>query len=369
MKFTLLQSNLSEATQTAVKLINVHAQLPILSNFKLTAAQNELSLKATNLERSINITLGAKIETPGEITVPAKEFTEIISHLPKAAISFEVAKEKLKLTTDSVKLTLNAAVASEFPEIPSSVSKSAFPISSTLLEKMLSKVLFSVSLDESRPILTGVLFEISKGHLDLVATDGFRLVKIGESIDKKSLVEARVIVPKSTLLDLSKIVKNSKETFIDIQTENKQILFLAGNTTYSSRVIEGAFPDYQKIIPQKETLTIAVSKNEFAQSIKTAAVFVRVSGNVVKLFAKKDSLEVAAKSSQLGSQSTTLDAKVKGLEGETFEISYNYRFLDEFLSIVEADEVSFGFTNQFASGIFIDPSQPNLLHIIMPVKA
>jgi len=314
MKLTVLQENLQKAVALSSHFVSQKAQLPILSNILIQAKKSKLILSSTNLETSVSTSIGAKVEIDGEITVNGKILNDVISSL--------------------------------------------------------SKVLFSVSTDETRPILTGVLF-VSKGStLNLVATDGFRLSEIKIKNETK-LPDLKIIIPRAVLNEIVRLGESSEDISFFYEKENNQIIFGIGDTIFSSRVIEGEFPDYEKIIPSSSICTINIDKNEFEKTIKLASVFARDSGNIIKLQVIGDRLTVKAESVNSGNQETSLEIRNEIREAwpaSPVNIMFNYRFIEEFLKTVEDDEIQIQISDNNKASKFLDPKTPNFLHIIMPIK-
>ena len=372
MKVQVLQENLSKTLATVSRFTSSHAQLPLLSNILLSARSNKLIASATNLENSISTTIGAKVEKEGEITIPARIITELVSNLNPGPISLESEKEQLKIIHKGFSSSLMGVVSTDFPSVPQSLDKEAFSLEKKDLVEALSQLLFAVSVDETRPILTGVLFIFNKNSVELVATDGFRLSR--KTLEEKSLPkESRVVLPKTILLEVARQSTEVEEISCCFRAKDNQVIFKVGESILSSRIIQGTFPDFEKIIPKNTDLNYLVGKEEFLQAVKLASVFARDSGNVVKLTLKKDGIEISAESATTGSQKTSLEAKLESSVGshktaDLLEISFNFRFLEEFLQSIKGDSVHLGFNSSDSPGVFTDPNDKNFLHLIMPVK-
>jgi len=380
MDLEVLQENLNKALSITSRFVSARSQLPVLANILLAAGKTKLILSATNLETSASTSLGAKIVKEGELTIPAKNFFEIVSNLSQGTIHLSSEKESLKITGSGFTGRILGMNSSDFPKVPQVIKKEeSIDLSKTEFLKALPQVSFAVSADEARPILTGILFILSKKSMSLVATDGFRLSKKTIPIEGLSK-EIKTVIPKNILLEVSREGGESESVLLDIKGKEKQVVFGLGNLILSSRVLEGAFPDFEKIIPKSSGVKVRTDKEELLRAVKLASVFARDSANIVKIKIMKDSIKLSAESSQVGSQETIIDAKiitegpeplgpdlvVEGLvEGE---ISFNYKFLEDFLRAVEGEEVVMEFNNASSPGVFTDPKDPDFLHLIMPVK-
>ncbi|HKB88125.1 MAG TPA: DNA polymerase III subunit beta [Patescibacteria group bacterium] len=367
MKLTVLQENLTKAITQASRFASTRSQLPILGNILLKATKTKLNISSTNLEISVLIQIGAKIESEGEISIPSKVISELVSNLPKENVTLESEKEQLKIETSGFTSKVLGMNATDFPKIPESVVKPLSLPKKEILES-LSQVVFAASADETRPVLTGVLFVLDKEGLTIVATDGFRLSRKKIALkNKKDLVEQKIVIPKGVLGELGRSLEDVSEFQFEIQEKEKQVIFGLGDIVLSSRLLEGEYPDFEKIIPKSSTITVRLDKEEFLRAVKLASIFAREAANVVKLKLDKNSVKVFAESSNSGSQETQVEAKIDG-EVKDFEIAFNYRFLEEFLHSVSGEEVKMEFTTTDKAGVFTDSSDSNYLHLIMPVR-
>ncbi len=363
MKVKVLQSNLTKAISQAIHFTSVKAQLPILSNLLLKASKNSLSIQATNLEMSINIGIGAKVEKEGEIAVSAKVLFDIVNNLKSEQVELVVDKEILKVVTATFSGEVLALNTSDFPEIPSKLGIKATEIELTALKKALNKVVFAVSNDESRPILTGVLFEFTGKILNIIATDGFRLslakIKHSKDIGVQSLV-----VPKNILFEIQKLDEGGGLSFSASPKAN-QVSFAVPGALLSSRLLQGEFPNYKKIIPSRYTTDINTDKEEMINAVKLASVFARDASNVLRLKTQKGRVQLLAESSKTGKQVNNIDAKT---EGEIIEIAFNFKYLLDGLSVIEAGGVTIELGGQNSPARLVDETDKDYLHLVMPVK-
>lgn len=372
MKLIVLQENLQKAVSLSSHFISSKAHLPILGNILLKTDKSKLILSATNLETSVTTSIGAKIEKEGEITINGKTFNDIVSNLFSGSIELEVDKEQLKITSGKFKSNILGSNSADFPSLPQVARKNKFTLQAEEFKSALYKTLFAVSLDETRPILTGVLFSFLGKSLKLVATDGFRLseVKLKAEVNIDDL---KIIIPKAVLHEITKLeVDPSKDEIGEIEVsfdkESNQIVFMIGDTILSSRIIEGDFPDYEKIIPSNSIATISMDKIDLEKAVKLASVFSRDSGNIVKLQFIDDRLLVKAESSSSGNQEMEVEIRSEDKSEVEIEIMFNFRFIEDILKIIEDDEVKIVISPDNKASKFQDPKSPNFLHIIMPIR-
>lgn len=369
MKLTILQENLAKAVSTASRFASAKAQLPILGNILISSKKTKILVSSTNLEVSVSVAVGAKVEEEGEISVPAKVASELIDNLPHETLDISSEKEQLKVSTSGFSSTVLGINSSDFPKIPNTVNReSSISIPKNEIAKALSQVSFAASVDETRPVLTGVLFLFESNKLSLVATDGFRLSRKNLKVAHDGEVGS-VIIPKMVLSELSRSGEGD-EVLMEVKEKEKQIVFGIGDTVLASRLLEGEYPDFEKIIPKKAGVEILVDKEEFARAVKLSSVFARDGANIVKIKILKESLKISAESGNSGSQEAKVDAKITAASPELAEgeISFNFRFLEDFIHSVGGEEIKMEFSGPNAPGLFTDTSDASYLHLIMPVK-
>ncbi len=376
MKVTVLQEDFAKALSLSLHFTSPKVQLPILANVALIAEKNNLKICCTNLEISICISIGGEVEEEGSITVPSRVLTDIIVNLTKGKILIESKDEKITLTAKDFSANLLGVSANDFPIIPQALNDNSLSVPLRDLINALSLILPAVSFDESRPILTGVLFIFKKDVLSFVATDGFRLSQ--KSIPVKTTKEERMVVPKGILQEIVRL-KDEGEVFeLSPETQENQLVAKCGKSILSSRLIDGAFPDYERIIPKETSINIILERQDFLKAIKIASVFAKDSANVIKIKIGKAVLEIFAESPQKGKSSTTIEAKVtrteiperpKEAEGEEeITIAFNCKFLEDFVMSSHGEEIEISCNDSSTPTIFKDPEDSDFLHIIMPIK-
>lgn len=368
MKLQVLQENLSHALNIATRFSSTRAQLPVLANILFSTKKNKLLVSSTNLEMSVSLSVGAKVKKEGDITVPARTITDLVSNLISGQVNIESEKEQLKISTQNFESTVSGMNSSDFPSVPQKVGKGAVNFPRDEFLEVLASTLFAASIDETRPVLTGVLTIFKGKKVVFVATDGFRLSQNNVSLSSPFGQKLeRVVLPKNALSELTRLTNEEEVIKFSYNESERQVVFGLNDAVLSSRVIEGEFPDFEKIIPKSSTIKVNLDKEEFLRAVKLASVFARDSANVVKLKVKSASLEIYSESSAHGSQVNAVDAKVRG-NTKGFTIAYNYRFLEDYLNVVKGDEVQIEFGEQNTPGLFTDPKDPNFLHLIMPVR-
>ena len=366
MKVLILKENLEKALSIVSKGLSLKPQLPILSHLLLKAHHNQLELFSTNLELGIIYTTPAKVEKEGEVAVPGKLLTEFVSSLFTDKIELEATEKNLLVKTNKTRGNLSVGNPSDFPPFPepSPVSKKLPLIK---IKDAVLRTIFAASTDEGRPILTGVRTVISDSKLFLSSTDGYRLSK--EEVDLGAKLQPlEVILPAQSLLEMiriAEIIKAEEVDFLIIENKN-QVVFGLPHTKIFTRLIDGEFPNIEKIIPTGFKTKFMVNKDSFHQAVKTTSIFARGSANIIKIKIEKDGLKLSANTPQVGSEEDFIEART---EGEEIEVAFNFRFLLDLLNNFPDKELVFESLGSLSPGVFKAKSEKySFLHIIMPVR-
>lgn len=368
MKFSIFQHDLLTKLQSVSRSCGLKASLPVLANILLSTEDKKLKLAATNLEIGVVKRVPAEIVEEGEITVPARTFLEVVSSLPNVKLDIETSLEQLKISTKGFSATLNGISATEFPNIPLS-SENQVLLDAKTLQDSLPQITFAAATDEGRPVLTGILTDIKDGGLELVATDGFRLAHKRTTLEgvKDSL---KVLIPKRTFEEVVRLIAedlNGEDTKVEVSTsENQnQVIFKVGATQLSSRLIEGQFPSWEKIIPIQFKNKTLVDRVELLKAVKIASVFAKDSANIIKLEVSKTGLKLSSEAKELGGQQTLVDAQT---EGEEIVIAFNARFLSDAVSAVSTKELTIEFSGNLSPALVKPVGEEGLEYVIMPIR-
>src|SRR3989338_893251 len=365
MKLSLLQEDLAGNITLASRFVSTRAQLPVLSNILLKTQNGKLSLSATNLETGINVSTGAKIEKEGTITVPAKILVDLVNHLPAGKVSLEVDKDQLKISCNSISANISGIPATEFPNVPDLVKEATFSLKRETLDTLTDNVAFSAATEDTRPILTGINLIVGEKVI-AVATDGFRMSYKeldGVNFDKngsKFLLPARVVEELNRALGAK-----TEDVKVAVLQKEGQIIFQSENIILTSRLIDGEFPDYNRVMPKAWTTKASLGKDELLQAVKATSVFARESASIVRIKFDSNGLTLTSESSQYGKEEIQVEAKT---EGDEVQIAFNYKYLLDFLNSIDGDSIVIETQGPTTPGVFQDSKDPTYKHIIMPVR-
>lgn len=367
MKLSATQENLAKAFANVSRVAASRNELAILNNILLRTESNRLLVAATNLEIASTHYVGTKIEKQGSITVPARLITEFISSLPAGTVELEVKGDHLHITSGKFSSVINGMIADEFPELPAIDEERAtlYDIRVDELKQAVGQTIIASSSDTTRPVLTGVLWHTYENALYLAATDGYRLA---ERRLMKSEDELSAIIPASTLQEVMRSMTDDAEGSVQVLFDETQVCFRTAHAQVVSRLIDGRFPDYRKLIPASSETEVIIKKADFSRITKIASLFARESGGGITLTASTETslLSIHSIASELGENTSEASATVS----KDGEVTINSRYLSEVLSVMPGDELSFSFNGKLAPCILRETiKDPDYLYIIMPMKS
>lgn len=365
MELSVTQENLTKALSNVGRVASSKAGLPILNNILLRTDGNRLLIAATNLEIASTHYIGAKIIAPGAITIPARLMSEFVASLPKGTIDLKVKDTRLTISSGSYTSVINGVLADEFPELPTidETSSIHYSLNAEDFKQAVSQTIITSSSDSTRPVLTGVFWHSFEGYLYLAATDGYRL---SERQLMETTSDAAAIIPTTTLQEVLRTTTDDV-TDIDVLLDDTQVRFRVGESEITSRLIDGNYPDYRKLIPDASETNITIETNEFVRITKIAGLFARESGGSVTLTADKEkqTLSIHSIASELGENTSSSQAEVSS-DGQ---VTLNSRYLSEALSVVDGAMVTFRFSGKLAPCVLTAKDNTNYKHIIMPLKS
>lgn len=363
MKLQVTQENLNRALGSVARVANSRGTLPILANVLIKTSNNRLSLSATNLDIAIKHYIGAKVKNEGSITVPARLMQDFVGSLPEGVIGLDLQETKLHVTTDQYQSVVNGIVADDFPVMPAISKGKTWTIAGNLFRRALQQVVFAASNDETRPVLTGVFLETVDGKLYMAATDSYRLTEKRLGTNKQDI---QLLIPASAMQELLRIIGDDDEE-IQVTHDDQQVLFKTGDIELVTRLVDGKYPDYRKLIPEKFATQATLKRADLASVTKVSSLFARESAGSVTITIDEGDQELSIHSvaSQLGENTAKASAKIKG----NGSITLNSRYLLDALGALSGDDVEFGFNGKLEPTLIRDPKTPDYRHVIMPLKS
>jgi len=367
MKLFCSQSDLDYALNIVNKAISPNNTLPVLNNILLKAEGKKLFFSSTNLEIAISCFIDADIREEGSITVPAKLLTGYISLLTDEKVELSLAEGlSLAINSSNSHTKIKCISADEFPIIPQVSDGENIVLKTDDFYSAITESVFAASLNTSRPVLSGVFIKTKNDSLYLVATDSYRLAERKLSMEKKPINPLSCIVPAKTMFELGKILSKAEAKNVDVRISKNQILFSIDGVELISRLIEGKFPDYEKIIQSEHKTEIEVSVEDLSLVLKRVNLFARENNNSVKISVfNSGKLTVSSEQTKVGEEQADVLVKVSGEENS---ISLNSQYLLEVLTYIEEDKILL-LVNDNVSPAHVKPvKRDGYLYIIMPLK-
>jgi DNA polymerase III subunit beta len=345
VKVSCTQESLAKGMSAVGRAVATKTTLPVVSNVLLATDAGRLKLAATNLEVGITCWIAASVDEEGAITVPSRLFSELVSSLPsdRVEMALNTRTRSLQLHCGSTDANIKGIDADEFPRIPEVGDVPTAEVRADELKEAVSQVVFAAATDDSRPVLTGVLFAFEGGKLTLAAADGFRLAVrelalIGEVDQPLSL-----LVPARSLVELARLLSDQSDPVQLMVTPNKsQVLFHMKDVDLVSRLIDGTFPNYRQIIPGRWDNRVVMGVKEFRDATRTASYVARDAANVVKIQVTPGEeltpgkVIITATAAEVGETTGGIDAAV---EGEGLTISFNAKFITDVLGVIDTPQV------------------------------
>ena len=368
MKINITKETLLEGIQVISTGVSSRTTLPILHNFLIETKQNKLKLVRTDMEMATVHYIKAEIEEEGSLTVPLKEFTEIIKNLPdgKEISLFTAENNKFHIKSGKSKFWVIGMPKSEYPAIPEIEKTGSVVLSPLELQNMIDKTAFSASTQETRYILNGLLWNNTEDKFEVVATDGGRLAVASHPALPES-TEFKIIIPTKILNEVVRfisLVKPDKETQIRVNVASNQVSFEMNETTFISRLIEGNFPNYKQVIPAKKNISFEIFAKELLASTRRASLCSGEFGSTVKFHMEENLMTISSTSQNM---EFTDELPIEYTQ-EPFDCAFNPQFIMDVLKNVGSEKVSFSFINS-SQPVLIEPvGNEELKYVIMPVR-
>ncbi|WP_294604153.1 DNA polymerase III subunit beta [uncultured Lactobacillus sp.] len=374
MKFTVNRNLFLDNLNNVMHAISSRATIPILSGIKLNLTETELLLTGSDTDISIEIKIPVSedltVDSTGSVVLPARFFSEIIRRLPGKEFSLEVKESfRTQIISENSEFTINGLDANNYPRLPEIPDESSFVISGKTFREIINETQFAVATQESRLVLTGVHFTFSPDKIHAVATDSHRLSSRALTLENGPQTKTDLIIPGKSLLELARIIGETDPEIKVCPGEN-QVLFEIGNILFYSRLLEGSYPDTERLIPTDSTTTVEFDLMELSSALDRASLLTHAGRNNVvdlTLDTEKQSAKLSGESAEIGNVEE--DVSFKKLEGKNLKISFNPDYLRDALKASVTDSVIMDFTQPLRP-FTVNPDKTNIdfVQLITPVR-
>jgi DNA polymerase III subunit beta len=354
--------------------VSARSTIQLLGGILLEAQGEELKLSATNMEISIQTSSPAEVEGEGRVIIPARIFNDIVRSLPGGMFTLEHddSEGMVRLAAGENEYRIRTFAADDYPQLPKFPEEGTFRMPGESLVETVEKVSRSYSRDETRPVLTGILISFEDSRVRMVTTDSYRL-----SIKETELATApfdgpkEAIIPARAMQEVSRIFSGSDEGSIEVSLSENQALFRIGDVVFGTRLIDGNFPEYRRLLPSGFEREIAVSREKLIETLRRVNLFAaRQTPPVpVSLSFSEGAVEVIVKNGEVGDAHERLEASSE----DEFLISFNPSYLLDGVSAIDSDEVVFKLNEALKPGLIVpqlngDEGEPDFLYLIMPMR-
>lgn len=365
MKIECIKEQLEDALNKASKIASKNASLPVLSGFLLEAEGNTLTIKATNLDIGLSISLPVKVSEPGKVVLPAQTTASLISSLTKDRTITLTSKEQIvEVKTGSTKSNIKTLPADEFPIIPEVREDNAFSMPVRDFIFGIRSVIYAAAVGSIKPELSSIAVTHDGDTLVFAATDSFRLAEKKVRIKKMPHFK-QILIPQKNALEIIKIFDRGEDE-VSISITEHQIALRAQAMYLTSRIIEGTFPDYRQIIPKEKVSTATLLKQDLINSLKTSLIFSDSFNQLTLRVRPSEKLfEIESKNSTLGENVYHLEA---ALEGKELSINVNHRYFTDCFQSIATDSLTLTFSGQAKPILVQGVGDTSFLYLVMPMN-
>jgi DNA polymerase-3 subunit beta len=366
MELNANQSKLAKALAVVSRVAaGSKATLPILNNVLIRVIDNKVTLTATNLDMAVVDYLPTSSSKNGEITVPARLLADFVANLPKGDVKISVKDTKVTISSGKYKSVMNGSLVDDFPELPELDEKKSviFRIPVDDFKNGMNSVKITTSNDTTRPALTGVYFNTYESGLYIAGTDGYRLAE--KKLISGISSEVKAIVPTSSVNEVLSSISDDVEE-VEILFDESQVCFRMGEIEITSKYIDGSFPDYRKLIPEKTEVDLELKKSELLRVTKLAALFAKeVGGSIIlETSTEKSALVVSSVANEFGENDSEIETEISG----DARVVLNSRFLLDALNVLDDEDIKVGISGALQPIRIENSKKQDYIHIIMPLK-
>jgi len=367
MKIFCNKELLNHAVQTVQKAVATKPQLPILTGIYLLAENDKLELHATDYEVGIKCTIEAQVEQPGAVVLSGRYFQEMVRKMPGDTIEISSSAEDrtIKITASSAQFNLLSLPPEEFPVLKQLTSDNFIIVKDNVFKELIKKTVFACANDEARPIFTGGLVEFSGQNIKMVATNTHRLA-LKKDRSEQAANDVKMIIPAKILTELGRIMTSEIPVDVKIYWLKNQVAFEYENVYIISRLIEGQFPDYNKVIPPSFATNVKLNTKHLLAAVERVSLMARDSDyNVIKLSFKNNSVTITSNNPDIGKACEVVEAAI---EGNEVDIAFNVKYVADILKNIDSEDLIFSLNTPLSPACVKPIDDDNYIYIVTPVR-
>lgn len=366
MKFTVTREALLKPLQLVAGVVERRQTLPVLANVLVVLEGNTLSLTGTDLEVEIigRITLDQPGED-GEITVPAKKLVDICRSLPDSAeISFSDDNQRAVVKSGRSRFTLSTLPANDFPNVEEGSGTLEFSCEQQIIKRLIERTAFAMAQQDVRYYLNGMLWEVETGKLRVVATDGHRLAMCTRELEVNVGETVQAILPRKGVIELSRLVTDSDEP-VSLSLGSNHISAKTDEFTFTSKLVDGKFPDYERVLPRGGTKVVFGSRKELGQAFGRTAILSNEKYRGVRLLIDDGQITIVANNPE---QEEAEEHVAVDYSGDSLEIGFNVSYLQDVTNVLDSDNVKITLSDANSSALMEEPEEGDSLYVVMPMR-
>lgn len=365
MKLTISRNELLRPLQQVIGAVEKRQTMPALANVLLIADGSGFSLTATDLEITLKATVEYPVESEGRVTLPARKLLDICKALPDdSEITLDIQDGKANITAGRSRFNLICLSADEFPVLEDISSTKTFTIKQSLLKDLLDKTAFAMANQDVRFYLNGLMLEVGKNLLRCVATDGHRLSLSESDTDIDTESSQQIIIPRKGVVELQRLLEDSDEA-IDVQISTNHVRACTDTLEFTSKLIDGRFPDYKRVLPEKTENRLVSDKVSLKVALNRASILSNEKYRGIRLELGSNLLCIQAHNSEQEEAKDELEVQYGG---DQMEVGFNVQYLLDVLNVIQGSLVELDLKDANSSALLTDPESPDAKYVIMPMR-
>jgi DNA polymerase-3 subunit beta len=367
MKFVISREALLKPLNLVAGVVERRQTLPILSNVMLELQGTQLSITGTDLEVELvgRVQLEQPASADGAITVPARKLADICKSLPDGSdIEFTLDDQKVKVRSGRSRFTLSSLAANDFPNVEDSPGGQDFTVKQGDLKRLIDRTSFAMAQQDVRYYLNGMLWEVQSGRLRVVATDGHRLALCSLSAEITTTENLQVILPRKGVIELARLLMNENDD-VRILIGSNHIRATTTEFTFTSKLVDGKFPDYDRVLPKTTTKIVFGSREELKQAFSRTAILSNEKYRGVRLLLSENSVQIIANNPEQEEAEETVSVDYSG---ESLEIGFNVSYLLDVMSVLSGESVKLSMSDSNSSALLEESEQGDSMYVVMPMR-
>lgn len=367
MKFVISRDALLKPLNLVAGVVERRQTLPILANILLVVDGDRVSLTGTDLEVELvgRVVLPGPAIESGEVTVPARKLVDICKSLPEGSdIEFSSSENKVTVKSGRSRFTLSTLPAREFPNVEDSMGTHQFTVKQGQLKRLIDRTSFAMAQQDVRYYLNGMLWELESKQIRVVATDGHRLAMCTLQSDLNIAETTQIILPRKGVLELARLLLN-EDADIAVVVGSNHIRTTTDEFTFTSKLVDGKFPDYERVLPRSTDKTVLGARKELREAFSRTAILSNEKYRGVRLKLTENNLEIVANNPE---QESAEEVVSVDYSGESLEMGFNVGYLLDVLGVLSGEQVKFSLADASSSALLEESESGDSLYVVMPMR-